>query len=567
MATSLRKRDVVIVGLGAAGGVAALPLSRAGLDVLALEAGGRFSTRDFPSDEIRNDLRNWMGRAKVNNEVPTHRLTSADTAGPALIAIRMMNGVGGTSIHYTMQSWRLLPWNFKSRSETIARYGEGAIPAGSTVADWPLTYEDLEPYYDKVEYEIGVSGKAGNVKGKVDARGNIFEGPRRREYPMPPLRRSGWTELMSDAAGTMGWHPFPGPAAINSVEYEGRSACTYHGFCTSNGCHVNAKGSTFLNAIPDAERSGNLTIVTRARVTKIVTNADGRVSGVLYLKGGKRYFQPADVVLLTTYTYENVRLLLLSRSKAYPNGLSNNAGQVGKHYMSHVYTGISGLFPGRRLNRFSGTGSQFVAVDDLDSDNFDHSGLGFIGGGSLQASMEVKPIAMGRASPPSVPRWGSAWKAWLKDNANSVGDAFAQMEMLPYEDNYLDLDPTTRDPQGFPVIRATFDLKQDEQRRAAYLNENMTDWLKAAGATETWTGFPPIAIGVNSHAYGGTRMGDDADTSVVDSFCMSHEAPNLGVIGGSCFPTTSGRNPTETVEALAWRTGVHVVKNWKTIAA
>ena len=333
-----------------------LPLARAGLEVVGLEAGGRFSVRDFHADEIRNDIRNWLGRAKVNDEVPTQRRTAAEASVPAIAPGRMMNGVGGTSIHWTCQSWRLMPWNFNQRSETIRRYGAGALPAGSTLTDWPLDYEELEPYYDKVEFLHGVSGKAGNLGGVIDPSGNVFEGPRDREYPLPPLRRTGFTEFMAEAARRLGWHPFAGPAAIRSQPYNGLNACEYHGFCTWGGCHVDAKGSTNLTAIPMAEKTRNLKVVEGARAIEITVDRDGKANGVRYLKGRKVHFQPAKAVLLAGYTYENTRLLLLSESSAFPNGLSNNHGQVGRHYLAHVRAGANGVIPGRRLNRYLGDG-------------------------------------------------------------------------------------------------------------------------------------------------------------------------------------------------------------------
>ena len=211
MSTRRKGTDVVVIGLGAGGGTAVLPLARAGLDVVALEAGGRFSVRDFHADEIRNDIRNWLGRAKVNNEVPTQRRTAAEAWVPAIAPGHMMNAVGGTSIHWTCQSWRLMPWNFRQRSETIARSGAGALPVGSTLTDWPLDYQELEPYYDEVEFLHGVSGKAGNLSGTIDPRGNVFEGPREREYPLPPLRRTGFTEFMADARAAARLAADPGP--------------------------------------------------------------------------------------------------------------------------------------------------------------------------------------------------------------------------------------------------------------------------------------------------------------------------------------------------------------------
>ena len=568
MSTRLKKTDVVVIGLGAAGGYASLGLARAGLDVVGLEAGPRWKPTDFPMDELRNDVRNFMSQPKFAKEVPTWRPNPSTPATQnAGINIFMMNGVGGSSIHYGMEQWRYLPWNFKTRTETIKRYGAGMLPANSTVDDWPISLAELEPYYTKVEQNMGVSGKAGNIKGKKIAGGNTFEGPRSGEYPLPPLRRSGWNDMTAAAAKRLGWHPFPGPASIRSASYHGLPGCQYCGFCTFNGCMVEAKGSTNFNAIAEAERTKHLQVVPNARVIKIDVDKTGRATGVTYLKGGKTYFQPADAVVLSSYIYENTRLLLLSTSAAFPKGLSNNHGQVGKNYISHMYGGANGLFPGKQLNRFTGPGAQRTSVDDWNADNFDHKGLNFIGGGVIDARMENKPINAGRSTPPSVQSWGSGWKDWLHKNANSVGDAGAQIESLPYEDNFAELDPSVKDALGFPVLRLTFDLHDQEKARHAFVTAKAEQLLKEAGASETWPQFPAIPIAVNSHAYGTTRMGNDPATSVVDKWLMSHEVPNLAILGGSTFPTSTAYNPTHTIEALAWRTADHISKNWKAIAA
>ena len=273
----------------------------------------------------------------------------------------MMNGVGGTTLHYWAQSWRLNPWDFKVVSETTRRYGAGRVPEGSTVEDWPFGLDELEPYYDKVEYALGVSGQAGNVKGAIDPRGNIFEGARARAYPMPPLRGTEFTDLMGAHRRA------PRLASVSRARrpstrssYQNRSACLYHGFCNRGGCHVGAKNSTAVSTIPRAEATGDLAVVTEAHVTRIDVDAEGRAAGVQYLKGGETYIQPAAVVLLAGYTYENTRLLLLSTSAAYPRGLANNRGQVGRHYFTHNQGGgVLALFP-HRLNRWYGLPAQGV---------------------------------------------------------------------------------------------------------------------------------------------------------------------------------------------------------------
>jgi len=569
MAEKLKKTDVVLLGVGAAGGIAAYVLTKAGLNVVGIEAGGRLTGGDEKLNELAaSDHYNVFGRPKANREIPSWRPNASTPAIPSTAGARatpMMNAVGGTSIHYATESWRLNPWNFKMRSETIQRYGAGAIPAGSTVADWPVTYEELEPYYDKVEYEIGISGKAGNLQGKIYPAGNIFEGARSREYPLPPLRRSGFTDLMRAAGRRLGWHPFPNPSSAHSESFKDTPACTYCSTCM-NGCFIGAKGSTDMHVIPAAEATRKFSIVTEARVMRIENGKDGHATGVTYIKDGREFFQPAGVVILGTFVFENTRLLLLSASKAFPNGLSNNHGQVGKNYMAHnAAQAVVAFFGGRKLNRWGGLSAQGESVDDWADDNFDHSGLGFIGGGMFRAGMGQSPIVAANSTPPSVSNWGTAWKSWLKANSNSVAAANAQCDTLSNEDNFLDLDPIVRDTLGVPVIRITFDLKENDRRAAAYLAEKISLWFKEAGAVETWT-TPGRPFSLPNHAYGGTRMGNDAETSVTDRWCLSHEVPNLAILGSSNFPTCGARNPTLTAQALAWRTADHLVDNWKSIA-
>ena len=454
MATNLKPTDVVVVGLGAVGGTAVLPLAHAGLEVIGLEAGDWLEPRDFAPDELRNNFRGWpQSVQKANTEIPTHRPNAKAPYSPRFPIHPMMNAVGGTSLHYWAQSWRLNPWDFKVVSETTKRYGASRIPRGCTVEDWPFGHEELEPYYDKVEHEVGISGKAGNIKGKIDPRGNIFEAPRAREYPMPPLRGTEFTEHMGSVAKKLGWAPFPGPAAINSVAYDNRAPCLYHGYCNRGGCHVNAKSSTAVTTIPKALQTKRLQVVTRAHVLKVeVDEKTARVTGVTYLKDGVEYFQPAKVVLIAGYTYENVRLLLLSQSKAFPKGLANNNGQVGRHYMTHnTASTLTALFP-KNLNNWYGMPAQGVAVDNWADDNFDHSQLDFIGGGNMWVYSDKRPIGAASMSTfGKAPQWGAKWKAFVKENADRWNLAYMQKSTLPYDDNILDLDPVAKDRLGHPV--------------------------------------------------------------------------------------------------------------------
>jgi len=279
MATTLKQVDVAVIGLGAAGGVAVLPLARAGLKIAGIEAGTWMDPhKDFHADEVFNNVRRLVTSSpKAQREIPTVR-TGPGEKGVQAAAHPMMNAVGGTSIHYWAQSWRLKPWDFRTRSEVIRRYGANAIPAGTTLEDWPITYDELAPFYERIEDEVGVSGAAGNIQGKLTGVGNPFEGPRDKEYPMPPLRGSGFTDHMADAAKTLGWKPFAPPAAINSQLRKGRGSCVYHGYCATGGCHVSAKNSTAVTTIPEAQRTKNLTIFDHAHVTRIETDSNGRTT-------------------------------------------------------------------------------------------------------------------------------------------------------------------------------------------------------------------------------------------------------------------------------------------------
>jgi gluconate 2-dehydrogenase alpha chain len=567
MAINRKPVDVAVIGLGAAGGVAVLPLARAGLKVAGIEAGGWMDPHSFKPDEIHNNVRRLVTSVpKAQQEIPTVRSSPLAPARQAPVH-PMMNAIGGTSIHYWAQSWRLKPWDFKTRSETIKRYGLRAIPAGSTLEDWPIDYDDLEPFYDTVEYEIGVSGKAGNIQGRLDPDGNVFEGPRRREYPMPPLRGTEFSDHMAEAARQLGWKPFRAPAAINSQPYKGRPGCAYHGFCGTGGCHIGAKNSTAVTTIPEAQKTKNLTIVDYAHVTRIVSGAEGRVTGVTYIKDRKEYFQPAKVVLLASYTYENSRLLLLSKSKAYPRGLSNNRGQVGKNYFAHWGTagGAAGLFP-FDINVWYGLPAQGATVDEWADDNYDHSGLGFIGGTSLHVHTEMHPIDA--ASMPlfgRAPGWGAGWKRSVRQNAARFTSAYLQTSTFPYENTFLDLDTEVRDPLGDAVCRVTTSPKENETRSVQYAQKKMEEWYRAAGAVEVFMQ-PPAVPGLSTHAFGGTRMGNNPETNVVDRWGFSHEAPNLGILGASLMGTSGARNPTLTIQALAWRTAEYLAMNWKSIA-
>lgn len=566
--TGLRPVDVVVIGLGATGGLAASQLALAGRSVVGLEAGPRHPREAFVHDEIGHFSRNALGAAKVNDEVPTvrERPESIATVATATKGLMMMNGVGGSKTYATNVSWRLSPWNLRSRSATVQRYGADAIPEDSTIVDWPLDYAELAPYYDRVEALYGCSGAAGVVAGQRLSGGNPFEGDRSGAYPLPPLRRSGYNDLMAAAATDLGWSPFPTPTTIRSQEYRGLPGCTYCGMCTWTGCWTAAKGTPAVIGIPEAEATGNLDIRAGARVLRIEAGPH-RATGVSYRDtDGDLVFQPASVVLLATYAYENTRLLLLSRSADHPAGLANEHGQVGQHFMTHSFAMTYGRIPDHALGLWAGSNAQGTAIADFDADNADHTGLGFIGGSPLMAGHELPKLMLANMLPPDIARWGSEWKRWLAENLLQTAWSYTLPDVLPYTHNYLDLDPSQVDADGIPRIRVTYRYRDNEVRQTRFLQERMAEWMRAAGATKIWLqDVNPTPI--STHAYGGTRMGEDPAGTVVDRWGFAHGVSNLGILGASCFPTSGGVNPTETAEALTWRTVQHLLESWSEIAS
>ena len=558
--------DVCIVGCGATASIAALVLAEAGAKVVALEAGPFWEPTNYEPDELlAHGFENYLGpkwnRARVRWRDPVSG-TSTTRLG-----LDMMNGVGGSAIHYPAHAWRLHPVDFRLRSNTIARYGEAALPLGSTVADWPIGYDDLEPYYERVEMAIGVAGKAGVLMTTdggppvVQEGGNPFEGPRRSEYPMPPLRSHRLGQIVTGAAERLGYHPFIGPTAINSVDYDGRPATNYCGFCLGYGCRIRAKGSPDVAILPRALWTGNLDIVADANVVWLdVDDASSsrapRLRAVRYVKDGEVHEMRAKLFMLASYTFENVRLLLHSRSSLFPNGLCNNRQEVGKHFMIHTFDSVAMWFKDEVTNRFGNHG-QRVCIDDLNADNFDHSGLGFIGGSQIFIPNEMHLIQDLGFAPPGTKFWGTEYKDYVKEYWNRLGFLMTVVEVLPYETNTLALDPERIDDHGVPMIVANFSMRENENRLRAFMFEKLMELGHEVGASQC-APHPSIAL-PSTHDSGGTRMGASPEGSVVDGWCRAHDVANLYVLGHSVFPTSGGHNPSLTAQALAWRAAEHAL--------
>jgi gluconate 2-dehydrogenase alpha chain len=552
-----QKTDVVIVGMGAVGGILAAELGKAGTKVIALERGPRLSTADFKAhDELRFFQRQDL-RPSPKKQPVTWRPNGKARANP-LRVLNYGNQAGGGTVHYGAISWRLHEDDFRVRSQTIERYGAAAIPTDSSIVDWPVTYAELEPYYDRAEYELGVSGKAGNIGGRKIDGGNVFEAPRKREYPLPQLRADQSCVLFDEAGKKLGHHPFPTPHAILSEPYKGRQACTYCGFCQAFGCHVGAKGSILVTKLPEADATGNLTLVTGAMCYRVNSDDSGKITGVSYWgPDGLDNTIEAEIVILAPFIYDNTRLLLLSKTAKFPNGLANSSGELGKHIMAHIGARVFAAFDDRFVNNYMGPNAGKHALDDFNGDNFDHANLNFIRGAQLSvatADLEGGPIATAitMEPPEGTPRWGAGYRDFIAKYFVRHLALGAQAENLPYADQTIDLDPNVRDQWGLPAPRITYDWRRpNEMARIQYMQTKLEEIGHAMGATHVWRS--PLGQGApGAHHEGGTRMGSDPAKSVVNKFGQSWDHPNLFVIGSSTFCSMSGFNPTLTIQALAY---------------
>ncbi|MBT8072604.1 MAG: GMC family oxidoreductase, partial [Xanthomonadales bacterium] len=455
---------------------------------------------------------------------------------PALYA----RGVGGSSVHFTANYWRFHQSDFKERSLLGPMEGTG-------FADWPISYAELEPYYTKVEWECGVSGQPGP-----------FEAPRSKPYPLPPLPVKSSGVLFEQGARAVGLHPQPAPMAILSKPYKGRPACVHCGFCMGFGCEMNAKSSTLASMIPLAEATGRCEIRPLSTVYKIRTNDAGRVTEVAYLDAsGREQAQKAKAVILSANGAETPRLLLMSASGRFPDGLANSSGVVGKYLMGNGHSITQAAFE-QPLNEFKS-----VQVTRIVHDFYEHDAArGFYGGGGLDARpfLDSTPIMFALAGlPPGAPRWGADFKKMLRHYFTRKMSVLGSTTSVPLARNNITLDPTLKDAKGRPAIRMTYMDHEDDLAMATFLQDRAVEILKAAGAAEIWR--DPVEGGtVHAHLLGTCRMGDDPETSVVDRYHRSHDIANLFICDGSSFVSSGRGQPTMTIQALAFRAADHITR-------
>ena len=529
--------DFAIVGSGAAGGVIARELSQAGFSVVVLEQGPRLGPGDFEHDELKyNYLSGITCDPKVSPQTfreDASQLAQRPPMGNSLVYARI---VGGSSTHFTANYWRFHENDFNERSLL------GGIP-GTGFADWPITYQELEPYYTKVEWEVGVSGLA---------YASPFDPPRTKPYPMPPLPVKSSGVLLERGARKLGLHPFPAPMAIVSQLYRGRPGCAHCGFCIAFGCEVMAKSSTLYTMIPEAEATGRCEIRPLSYVYHVALNQRGRTTGVHYFDQDKRdQFQRARAVVVSANGGETSRLLLNSQSGRFPQGLANSSGLVGKYLMFNQGSQVHAQFE-HELNEYKSVQVTRILHDFYDAD----LKRGFYGGGGIDARMGPQPVGWALASGAELPRWGAEYKERLEGFPRAM-IAAGHCTSLAQETNSVSIDPTLKDAWGIPAIRVTYKDHPDDLAMAKFLQDRALEIMQAAGAQKAWRAGQRFARG-GVHLLGTCRMGNDPAASVVDKYHRTHDVPNLFICDGSSFVTSGRGQPTMTIQALAFRAAEHI---------
>ena len=569
MATKLKPVDVVTVGVGLTGTILAKGLADTGLKVVGIERGRwRDTDPDFAMPGAHDELK-YVRRHELMQDLSKETLTFRNAMSETALPMRQLGsflpgeGVGGAAVHWGGLTWRFLPWDFETKSKTLARYGANHVAEDCTLQDWGVTYDELEPHFNRFEYLYGVSGKAGNLNGKIIPGGNPFEGARSKEYPNPPLKTAYSSALFAKAAQSMSYKPFPVPTAANSRAYKNEygatiQACVYCGYCQFFACEMGAKASPQTAVLPALMKSPNFELRTLCNVVKINLDSEKkRAVSVTYVDSrGREFEQPAELVLLTSYVLNNARLMLLS-GIGRPYDPVANTGTVGRNYAYQTPSSVTLFFEDRNFNSFMGAGGLGLAIDEFNGDNFDHSGLGFIGGGFMQAgSNGARPIEV-RPVPQGTPRWGSEWKKAVGKYFNRNFSITIQGACQSYRTNYLDLDPTYRDAYGLPLLRMTFDRHENETKMSAWLTNKAAEIAKAIGPAKMnvspRTGKYTIVPYQSTHNTGGAVMGTDPQTSAVNKYLQSWDVPNVFVVGASAFPQNGGYNPTGTVGALTFQ--------------
>lgn len=531
--------DFVIVGSGSAGGIIAKELSTNGFKVVVLEQGPYRRSTDFTHDELsvldHSELS--AGGNSVNQQTFRDDESKVAVVADSPVA-HYAATVGGSSVHFTANFWRLRESDFKERSML------GPI-SGTNFADWPISYAELEPYYTRVDWEIGVSGAPGP-----------YDSFRSRPFPLPPIPVKSSGVLLERGATRMGWQAQVEPLAILSQPHNGRPSCINCGFCMGFGCEVNAKSSTLAAMIPLAEASGNCEIRAECAVFRVATNDRGRVDEVLYYDPqGNERSQKAKAVIVSANGAETARLLLNSASDAHPDGLANSSGFVGRNLMFNSHSSLRALveYP---LNDYKGVQVTRMLHEFYESD----PARGFYGGGGIDARPYLAATPLGfanYAARPGSRNWGADYKRNLEHDFTRTLYLLNSGTSLPLDRNNVTIDPTHKDRWGRPSLRITYKDHEDDMALAKFLRDRSVELIEAAGAKEVWPA--PVAYTQSgAHLLGTCRMGDDPQNSVIDKYHRTHDVPNLFLCDGSSLVTSGRGQPTMTIMALAFRAAEHI---------
>ena len=566
MTTKLKPVDVVVVGSGVVGSIMSMELANAGLKVLCLERGRMIEQHDFVMpyvhDELKYDRHSEIFQ-NLSRETITFRNKMSETALPMreLGSFKPGEVVGGTAVHWGCNARRFLPHDFELRSRVTERYGRNFFPDDCTSQDWGVTFDEVEPYYDQFEHIYGVGGKAGNLNGEIQPGGNPHEGPRSREYPNPPTPRAPQGHVFAKAVTELGYTPFQGPAAAMTQDYTNLyklmlGACARGGFCSSHACSQGAKASPLTAVLPALYKHQNFELRPLCNVIKINTDSTGKqATGVTYIDArGQQVEQPAGLVVLATYCFNNTRLLLLS-GIGTPYDPVAGRGVVGRNYAYQTGGRVQVFFDDREFNPFIGGGMVNTSIDDLNGDVIDRSSLGFVGGAYIGCAQSGAAPIRAKPVPHGTPRWGGAWKKAVAENYRRALTIGIHGSCQSYRQHYLDLDPTYKDANGLPLLRMTFDWHRNEQKMLAFMYERCVEIAKAMKPAKYHA--HPIADTYSivpyqsTHNMGGAVMGADPATSVVNKHLQAWDVPNLFVVGGSAFPQNPAQGPTATIGMLA----------------
>jgi choline dehydrogenase-like flavoprotein len=529
--------DAVIIGAGASGAAAAKVLTERGLRVVALEKGPWRTRESFGGDELANVNRYNLWPDPILN--PRTSRTSPEVAAEVDPFCPVPQMVGGGTVHW--QGWlpRFTPNDFRLR--TVA----GDL-AGTTLADWPISYEELEPYYDAVEWAFGVSGQAG---------ANHFEGPRRRGYPCPPMPQSRYAEKFHDGCAKLGWNSFPTPQAALSKPFNGRPATVVSAFAQQHGDPTGTRSSALNVFIPDAVATGRYELRPESYVRELVLDDRGRIKAAVYKDAaGVVFEQEADVFLLACGAVETARLMLMSTSARFPRGLANSNDLVGRNVTFHEYSASVATFDDPI---YAWAGGGYVSASSFEFYEHDAS-RGFVSGGHIAAAGVGIPLPI-NWSLPGRPAWGTEAKQVDRDHFNHSMAVAMVLHDMPQHDNRVDLDGTVVDAWELPVARITLTPHENDLAQGRFLVDRCGEILEAAGGKDVTKVYAEKVTGNCSHQHGTARMGDDPDSSVTDRHCRTHEVDNLFIVDGSPFPTATGANPTLTIMANAWRVAEFIV--------